>query len=84
MILTLTNLRGMESPTLSELHQLRYEAVLRDDQTAYAFETGLHGCAAKLFQRLIETHDYSPEDALMAISNELMDAQDILSGVVFE
>ncbi len=74
----------MESISISRLHMLRFEAVLRDDHTAYALETGLHGCAAKLFQRLIETHDYSPEDALMAISNELMDAQDILSGVVFE
>ena len=73
----------MESPNLSELHQLRLEAILRDDLTAKVLANALHRCSSTLFQRLIEEYNYTPEDSLFALSRELMDIQGDLAEVIF-
>ena len=66
-----------------ELTELRFNAILRDDPTAKVLNCALHGSATALFQRLIEKHNYTPEDSLFAISQELMDVQGVLAEVIF-
>lgn len=73
----------MESPSRLELQQLRFNAVMRDDKTLHGMAIGLHGCAINMYQMLTRKHKYTDEDALFAISQELMDVQANIAEFVF-
>ena len=73
----------MDIPSRSELQQLRFDAIMRDDKIMRGMSIGLNGCAINMFEILTRKHHFSNEDALFVISQELMDAQANIAEFVF-
>ena len=74
----------MDIPSRSELQQLRFDAIMRDDKIMRGMSIGLNGCAINMFQILTRKHNFTAEESLGFISQELMEAQANIADFVFD